>query len=1536
MSKTKLNGNQTNNTVVEKYLKARQGFTGGKTLSTDLINSEIKWNIPSGGGAASGAILEFIYTESIAGVLVVINQASIINLLEDIVLTASTSIPLVSGVLLIVQDSTGLHQVILGADNEGDIEIGYQVGQVTELTWRNTGLKTFWTSEILNPEIIIPNPETINDLVYNYIDTAAVEIYWTSISGVPPEPLTKADRYLIYISQSIITANTNLSGLKALTNIITPGLPGVPQTIVLTNLPASTKLYVCIISEKARLGKTKTSAKSNIISFTTLPIEVVSTINIPVRIPLSKDDIYDWRILYQFDENHIDYSAESIAEVSAINYNDVGVPITNMARKVSTLTWGRLSNWYNESTNKIIIELNGVFDISYIWFRTTDETKSRFSFSVSEDGVNYNMALDMPAYSRNMSLWNKHDFNPAVSKNVTHIMFELYEPLCEILGLLFFGNRIIKPTLKGKKYKRNVPVRTLNDQMGMNGFLLEGNFNMLRQCTTMMRWYNEWGWTVNNIGGFGGPETTGVGELANAVPSDIKFVYSTSHMWNYDTKLELAKSLGIKSLICVSHNPHFLRPAGYEGAMDSKPVDWGLNNFDLSVTTNPLNYRFYARHAYNLAARYGNNPSADQQYMTLHTGEPMKVGLNLCEYYEYGNEQDKFWSGENGYNNPAELAARWSAASDGHKGLMGPGYGVKQADPTAKFVMGGAATPNPGAVKQMMKIWDVLRGPGDYPIDVLNFHQYNAYREIPDVQVYSNYAQYGVPPEAPTCQYKQLVKAWVKLRDERMPNAEVWVTEIGYDEQKGGVIAPNYPTLAGRQKFKGYWLLRTHLVSNMLGIDATFIYWYANTTARIEEITQTSVTRDMFLTCGVTDGVTAYNDWVNRKPLAGHYYLTTFRNEFIDFKLSHIIKEDGISNTSQVIIESANPNTNACAYNKPDNSKCIVAWLGSYIFDSEITKIYVDVTESSIVMVRFENSEVRKDYAGITTILPVQVDANGKKFVSVELTECPVIIKTKNIGVPFLFNPVNIQIQATSTSTLKLAWTDKNIGLNNTKIFQSTNSDSEFVLIHDAYIDTAEFNISDLLEGSTHFFKIQFQNADSISELTNAIGITLPLTIQPPTNLRVGITSPSQIQILWDYVDDSNIDSFNIFKSSTLLGSYTLIATRPKTDRSFIDSGLIEQTTYYYKVTAKKLYDSSVQTLAVGMTTDQASIQPPSVTSAICSFSGSRVSIMFDIEMANPSGNANALSVIEDIAGNPVLHNFSSLALDAGNSKIIRGIISGNPILPGNNLFLSYDSGQSLIKSAYNININPIINQLVTNRAADPTLVEQTVRVNYSASAVLPGDIPTNLNWNNIVSYAGYTNTGPKIIYKTLVNSLGVDTGFVFAMYEGEGYAGFGIEDNSFHLGPQYATDAIQDLFPDYARKGTQMAWDMNAVKHAIFANLPADKEFNIRFYADRGGASTPFRYRSFKSGNTYSTVNIGTNIFPRPALLGLRPATKTIAPINDRGWNLNTMTEVANFKTATTFRTSPMIGIEWSNGSNVNNRVMVTAYILEQIGLEM
>jgi fibronectin type 3 domain-containing protein len=79
-----------------------------------------------------------------------------------------------------------------------------------------------------------------------------------------------------------------------------------------------------------------------------------------------------------------------------------------------------------------------------------------------------------------------------------------------------------------------------------------------------------------------------------------------------------------------------------------------------------------------------------------------------------------------------------------------------------------------------------------------------------------------------------------------------------------------------------------------------------------------------------------------------------------------------------------------------------------------------------------------------------------------------------------------------------------------------------------------------------------------------------------PTNVTVTALSSSSLDVSWDAV--TGAVSYTVYRSSTVSGTYTFLDRT--TSNSFTDTGLLNATTYFYKVTAKtELCDDSQQSV---------------------------------------------------------------------------------------------------------------------------------------------------------------------------------------------------------------------------------------------------------------------------------------------------------------------------------------------------------------------
>ncbi|MEO6148940.1 MAG: T9SS type A sorting domain-containing protein, partial [Mucilaginibacter sp.] len=208
------------------------------------------------------------------------------------------------------------------------------------------------------------------------------------------------------------------------------------------------------------------------------------------------------------------------------------------------------------------------------------------------------------------------------------------------------------------------------------------------------------------------------------------------------------------------------------------------------------------------------------------TGDPVntiKVGLGYVKYIECDNERDKWWKGRKGYQTAYEYAANLSAFYDGHKNTMGPGVGVKNADPTMKIVMGGLASANTEYLLGMIEWCKLNRGyKADGTInlcwDVINYHWY-----AHDAQMIPNAVPTrGIAPELGKTFQK--AKDFISVANKYAGGMPVWVTEVGYDAN------PNSPMRAipiGTKsilKTQADWILRSSFLYARAGVERIFFY----------------------------------------------------------------------------------------------------------------------------------------------------------------------------------------------------------------------------------------------------------------------------------------------------------------------------------------------------------------------------------------------------------------------------------------------------------------------------------------------------------------------------------------------------------------------------------------------------------------------------------------------------------------------------------------------------------------------------------------
>lgn len=345
---------------------------------------------------------------------------------------------------------------------------------------------------------------------------------------------------------------------------------------------------------------------------------------------------------------------------------------------------------------------------------------------------------------------------------------------------------------------------TMEHFIGANAFI-DDPIDKLK-AVGFIREYHNWGWDEGN----GDPNYPKYPNNQIALgPGPYGQTW-----WNFDNYYRDLKNENVMVSPCIQGAPGWLN-ANNNFPSDHKPIDSAGKS-----TTDPHSYHIKAHHMYQYAARYGAT-AVNVNLLTLSANQPKTTGAGTIKYIEDYNEQDKDWMGPDAQFSPEEYAAMASADYDGHEKRMTGGkgtFGIKNADPKMKFVMGGLATYSLDYIRRMKTWFEANRSDRKFVPDVINFHMYAM---GPTSQPTSGGP--GISPEA--AQFKEKAAAITAYRDSSLPvGTEVWFSEFGWDTFAGSPLAA--PAIGGEDTFEtqGRWLVRAYMAFAAAGVDRVQMY----------------------------------------------------------------------------------------------------------------------------------------------------------------------------------------------------------------------------------------------------------------------------------------------------------------------------------------------------------------------------------------------------------------------------------------------------------------------------------------------------------------------------------------------------------------------------------------------------------------------------------------------------------------------------------------------------------------------------------------
>lgn len=242
---------------------------------------------------------------------------------------------------------------------------------------------------------------------------------------------------------------------------------------------------------------------------------------------------------------------------------------------------------------------------------------------------------------------------------------------------------------------------------------------------------------------------------------------------------------------------------------------------------NPETLRRSGEMWYEMGARWGDTvpPTAFQTVSKMATTkfvsyDPLhekKFALNIASYYESLNEMNATYFGKEVFVRPDHLAVYHDVCVDGCRGTMSGYLGLKNAHPSAKYVMGALYNCDVRYMRAFLLALKARRGllPNgqvNWGIDVINIHFYHV----------AGANETGIAPEYSVF-WEQLLRMQ-QLLQEVAPGLPVWLTETGYSVSDVASHAAAKTDERTRVLRAADFTLRMMAMGAMAGVQKTYLY----------------------------------------------------------------------------------------------------------------------------------------------------------------------------------------------------------------------------------------------------------------------------------------------------------------------------------------------------------------------------------------------------------------------------------------------------------------------------------------------------------------------------------------------------------------------------------------------------------------------------------------------------------------------------------------------------------------------------------------
>lgn len=247
--------------------------------------------------------------------------------------------------------------------------------------------------------------------------------------------------------------------------------------------------------------------------------------------------------------------------------------------------------------------------------------------------------------------------------------------------------------------------------------------------------------------------------------------------------------------------------------------------------------------------------------------------------------------------------------------------------------------------------------------------------------------------------------------------------------------------------------------------------------------------------------------------------------------------------------------------------------------------------------------------------------------------------------------------------------------------------------------------------------------------------LTLGAAPAAPTGISVSVVSHSKLKVNWtDNV--SNETGFEVYRSTTSGGTYTIVGTTGANANNFTDTSLSPSTTYFYKLKSINKNGSSAFSSTASNTTSALPAIPPAPTNLVgTAVSGNQINLTWNdnsstetgFEIYRSANNANNYVLIATTGANPTAQGSYSDAGLFANSLFYYRVRAKN------------DGGPSAYTNVVNLST---LNSLPVITGTEDRTMRYGTQTTFEISATDPDEENVTLNAPNLPSFGSAAPDG--------------------------------------------------------------------------------------------------------------------------------------------------------------------------------------------------